>query len=130
MELTRIAASTLGFLDKVSQVESLGNALRLLSEKAALLDSLESWLIDLEVVQTETGPPGPEPISMSFMRLFHLTLKIVLLGALDSSPDLYTELRTETDRLQGGANNLEERIRAYRTCSGTSIGRGERSKTC
>jgi hypothetical protein len=126
-ELTRIAASTLEFLGKVSQVESVGIALGLLSEKAALLDSLESWLIDLELVQTEIGSPGPEPISVSFLRFFHLILKIVLLGALDSSPDLYAELRTENDRLQGVANNVGERVRAYITCSGTGSGRGERS---
>jgi hypothetical protein len=126
-ELTRIAASTLEFLGKVSQVESVGIALQLLSEKAALLDSLESWLIDLELVQAEIGPPGPEPISVSFLRFFHLILKIVLLGALTSSPDLYAELQTENDRLQGIANNLGERVRTYRTCSGASSGRGERS---
>ncbi|TVY17161.1 hypothetical protein LARI1_G006108 [Lachnellula arida] len=126
-ELTRIAASTLKFLSKVSQVESVGIALRLLSEKAALLDSLESWLLDFELVQTEFGSPGSEPISVSFLRLFHSILKIVLLGALDSSPDLYAELRTENDRLQGIANNVSERVRAYITCSGTSSGRWERS---
>ncbi|EXJ73424.1 uncharacterized protein A1O5_03184 [Cladophialophora psammophila CBS 110553] len=127
-ELTRIAASTLEFLGKVSQVESVGNALRLLSEKAALLDSLESWLIDLELVQTQIRPPGPELISVSFMRFFHRILKIVLLGTLDSSPDLYAEFRTENERLQSVANNVGERVKAYRTCSGTRSGRGERSK--
>ncbi|TVY54031.1 putative transcriptional regulatory protein [Lachnellula cervina] len=126
-ELTRIAASTLEFLGKVSQVESVGIALQLLSEKAALLDSLKSWLLDLETVQTEIGSPSPEPISVSFLRFFHLILKIVLLGALDSSPDLYAELRIENDRLQGVANNVCERVRTYITCSGTSSGRGERS---
>jgi len=126
-ELIRIAASTLEFLGKVSQVKSVGIALQLLSEKAALLDSLESWLTDLEVIQTEIGSPGPEPISVSFLRLFHVILKIVLLGALDSSPDLYAELRTENDRLQGVANNVGERVSAYIRCSGTSSGRGERS---
>ena len=126
-ELTRIAASTLEFLGKVSQVESVGIALRLLSEKATLLGSLESWLTDLELVQTGIGSPGPEPISMSFLRFFYLILKIVLLGALDSSPDLYAALRTENDRLQGLANNVGERVRAYTTCSGTSSGRRERS---
>lgn len=126
-ELTRIAASTLEFLGKVSQVESVGIALRLLSEKATLLGSLESWLTDLELVQTEIGSPGPEPISTSFLRFFYLILKIVLLGALDSSPDLYAALRTENDRLQGLANNVGERVRAYTTCSGTSSGRRERS---
>jgi hypothetical protein len=126
-ELTRIATSTLEFLAKVSQVESGGIALQLLSEKAALLDSLGSWLIDLELVQTEIESPGPEPVSVSFLRLFHLILKIVLLGALESSPDLYAELRTENDRLQGLANNVGERVKAYVTCSGTNNGRGERS---
>ena len=126
-ELTRIAHSTLEFLSKVSQVESVGIALRLLPKKAALLDSLESWLIDLELVQTEIGSPGPEPISVSFLRFFHVILKIVLLGALDSSPDLYAQLRTENDRLQGVANNVSERVKAYITCSGTSTGRVERS---
>ena len=127
-ELTRIAASTLECLSKVSQVESVGNTLRLLSEKAALLDSLESWLIGLELVQTELGSPGPEPISVSFMRFFHLVLKIILLGALDSSLDLYAELRSETDRLQSVANNVGERVKAYKMCSGTNCRRGERSK--
>jgi hypothetical protein len=127
-ELARIAASTLEFLGKVSHVESAGNALRLLSEKASLLDSLESWLIDLELVHTEIRPLGPELISVSFLRFFHQILKIVLLGALDSSPDLYAELRTENDRLQGVASNVDERVKAYRTCSGTRSGRGERSK--
>ncbi|MCJ1381056.1 hypothetical protein MMC17_004165 [Xylographa soralifera] len=114
-ELVRIAASTLEFLDKVSQVESVGLALRLLSEKAALLDSLESWLIDLELVQMEIGSPGPEPISVSFLRFFHVILKTVLLGALDSSPDLYAELQTENDRLQGVANNQVEQEKASGT---------------
>lgn len=126
-ELTRIAASTLGFLSKVAQVKSVGIALRLLSEKAALLDSLESWLTDLELVQMEMGPPRPEPISVSFLRFFHIILKIVLLGALDSSPDLYAKLRTENDRLQGIANNVGERVRDYITCSGSNSSRGERS---
>ena len=126
-ELTRIAASTLEFLRKVSQVDSVRNALQLLSEKAALLESLESWLIGLEIFQKEIGSPGSEPISVSFLRFFHLILKIVLLGALNSSPDLYAKLRTENERLQRVANNVGERVRAYVTCSGTNSGRGERA---
>lgn len=133
-ELTRIATSALEFLGKVSQVESVGIALQLLSEKAALLDSLESWLIDLEVVQTEIKSHAPEPIPVSFLRFFHLILKIVLLGALDSSPDLDANLRTEYDRLQDVANNVGERVRTYITCSGassdTSSGRGKHSTMC
>ena len=127
-ELTRIAAATHEFLGKVSQVDAVENALQLLSEKAALLDSLEWWLIDLELVQAKTIPPGPELISVSFMRFFHLILRIVLLGALDSSPGLDAQLLTETRRLQSVANNVGERVKAYRTRSGTEIGGGERSK--
>jgi hypothetical protein len=126
-ELTKIATSTLEFLSKVSQLESVEIALQLLSEKAALLDSLESWLIGLELVQMEIGSPGPELISVSFLRFFHLILKIVLLGALDSSPDLYAKLQTENDRLQSVANIVGERVRAYITCSGISSSHGERS---
>ena len=126
-ELTRIAASSLEFLDKVSQVELVEIALQLLSEKAALLDSLESWLIDLELFQTKIGSPGSEPISVSFLRFFHLILKIVLLETLDSSSDLYTKLQTKNNRLQGIANIIGERVRAYRTYSKTSNSRGERS---
>ncbi|KAL3481474.1 hypothetical protein BJX99DRAFT_218417 [Aspergillus californicus] len=122
-ELTRIAASTLEFLAKVSEVESIGTALQLLSEKAALLDSLESWILNLEVIQTEIGYPKPEPISVSFLRFFYLIMRIVLLGALDSSLDLYNDLRTETNQLQGIASYVGERVRTYRTSSGTSSAR-------
>jgi hypothetical protein len=125
-ELTRIAASTLEFLDKVSQVESVGIGLRLLAGKDALLDSLELWLSDLGLVQTEIGVQGTEPFSVSFLRLLHLILKVVLLGALDSSPDLYAKVQTENDRLQAVANNVGERLRLYKTCSGTSSSREER----
>ena len=118
--LTKIAESMLEFLDKLSQVESVEVALRLLSEKATLLDSLESWRIDLE---TKSVSRGIEPVSVSFLRFFHLILKIVLLGALDSSPDLYAKLRTENERVQGVANNVGERVKTYIMCSGTSGGR-------
>ncbi|MCJ1307325.1 hypothetical protein MMC25_000971 [Agyrium rufum] len=126
-ELTQIAASTLEFIDKISQVESVEFALQLPSERTALLDSLESWLIDLELVQMEIGSPSPEPISVSFLRFFYLILRIILLGALDSSPDLDAALQIENDRLQDVAKNLGERVRGYIMCSGTSNGRGERS---
>ncbi|KAF1957035.1 hypothetical protein CC80DRAFT_491884 [Byssothecium circinans] len=125
-ELKRIAASTLEFLDKVSHVESAENAVRLLSEKASLLASLESWLVDLELIQTESSLPGlPELIQVSFMRFFHQTLKIVLLGALGCSPDLHAELQTENDRLQGIATDVGERLKGYRMCVGARSGRGQ-----
>jgi hypothetical protein len=118
-ELTRISASTLKFLGKVSHVESTVNALRLLSEKAALLHALELWLNNLEIVQTNMISPALEPISVSFLRMFHRILRIVLLGALDSSPDLYTKLRTEKDQLYGVASIVSERVKGYITCSET-----------
>ena len=127
-ELAKIAASTLDFLVEVSQVGSTRNALRLLSEKADLLDSLESWLRDLELVQAKNRPLGSELLSVSFMRLFHQILKIVLLGALDSSPDPCAELQTEHDRLQDVANLVGERVKSYRMCSGTQNGRKKPSK--
>ena len=54
-QLHRIAASTLEFLEKVSQVRSVEIAIRLLSEKAALLESLKSWLINLDLLWKESG---------------------------------------------------------------------------
>lgn len=119
-ELTRIAASTLEFLSKVSRVGSVGDALGLLSEKAALLDSLETWLIDLALLQARTDSPGPEPISVSFLRCFHLILKIVLSGALDYLPDIYAKLLPENDQLYGIAVTLSERLKTYTMSHGTS----------
>ncbi|KEF57604.1 uncharacterized protein A1O9_05522 [Exophiala aquamarina CBS 119918] len=129
-ELTRIATSTVEFLGKVSQIKSVEDAVRLLSEKVALLDSLGSWLTGLELVETEIKPPGPELVSVAFMRLFHVILKIILLGTLDSSPNLNAELRTENDRLQGLANSIGERVKGYRMRSVNRNGREARSKVC
>jgi hypothetical protein len=129
-DLTRIAMSTLEFLGKVSQVKSVGEAVRLLSEKAALLKSLESWLIDLELVQTDIGFPSSEPLSVSFLRFFHQILKIVVLGALESSADLDAELRIENDRLQDVANRVGERVRAYRRSRGSSNDGVDSSAVC
>ncbi|KAF4978445.1 hypothetical protein FZEAL_5170 [Fusarium zealandicum] len=112
-ELVKMATSTLGFLDKVSQVESVGSALPLRAERAALLASLASWLSELDIAQTQIGTSGPEPLSVSFMRFFHLILKVILLGALESSPDLSAELQTEKDRLQAVAHNVGERVKAH-----------------
>jgi hypothetical protein len=122
-ELTRIAVSTLAFLDKVLHVKLTEKALRLLSEKLSLLESLESWLANLEVMHEAIKPPGP--LSVCFMRLFHAILKIVLLGTLDSPPNLNAELEIERDRLMGIASDVSERVKGYKMCSGTGIGRGE-----
>ena len=126
-KLKKIATSTLEFLGRGSQVESVEIALRLRSEKATLLDSLESWLVGFELVQKGLGFPDPELISVSFLRLFYLILKIVLLGSLDSSPDVDAKLRTESDRLQSLANIVGERVRTYTTWSGSSSSRTDRS---
>ena len=119
-ELTRIARSTLLFLDKVSQVESRAIALQLLTERRALLESLRAWLTALELAWTETGPSGTEPLSVSFSRFFHLTLKIILLGTLDFSPDVSAERQIEHDRLQDVANVVGQRVRMYKMYSGSS----------
>jgi hypothetical protein len=123
-ELTRIAASTLEFLGKMSHVESPGDIPRLLSEKVSLLDSLESWLVDLELGHSDVRLG---PVSESFMRFFHQILKIILLGALDSSSNIYAELQKENDRLQGIACDVDARVKAYRACSVPRSGRGEPS---
>ncbi|KAK5059787.1 hypothetical protein LTR84_009670 [Exophiala bonariae] len=112
-KLVALSTSTLAFLDKVSQVNSSGDAHRLLSEKAALLDSLDQWLSDLELLQTKVDSPGPESISISFLRCFRLILKTILLGALDCSPKLHDRVQTETDQLQIIADGLTERLKNY-----------------
>lgn len=121
-KLTTIAASTLVFLSNVEQIETVEVGLRLMSERAALLDSLASWCIDLELVQTEAKNPDPEPISMSFLRFFHAILSLVLRGALQSSLHFHThtKLQSENDRLQRIANSVDERVRTYRTCIGNT----------
>ncbi|KIW77026.1 hypothetical protein Z517_09472 [Fonsecaea pedrosoi CBS 271.37] len=118
-ELARIASSTLEFLGQVSRVDSTGAALRLRSQKATLLDSLASWLAALDPVQAETTPPRPELLSVSFLRLFHLILRIVLLGSLDCSPEACAALQTENERLQCLASQVDGRVKAYRSSGGT-----------
>lgn len=115
--LTRIAGTALGFLRKVAQVESAAKDVQLLSEKAALLNSLKAWLIGLEVIRADDRPPQPEPLSVSFLRFFHQVLKVILLGTLNSSSDIDAELWTEIDRLHRIASSIEERVKTYRTRS-------------
>lgn len=128
--LTRIATAALEFLGRVTHAESAANAARLLSEKASLLGSLESWLVDLELVLTEIEPSQPEPLSVVFLRFFHQMLKIVLLGALVSSLHLDFELRAEIDRLHRIAGNVEEGVKNYRLYSGVRNGPWQRSEVC
>ncbi|KAF2734374.1 hypothetical protein EJ04DRAFT_466909 [Polyplosphaeria fusca] len=110
IKLTRIATSALEFLNKVSLLKSAGDALQLLTKKASLLDSLEAWLINLESVHTDI-----RPLSLCFLRFFHQTLKVVLLGALDYSQDVDAELRMEINQLHDIAGDLGERVKAYNT---------------
>ncbi|OAQ68319.1 Zn2/Cys6 DNA-binding protein [Pochonia chlamydosporia 170] len=119
-ELTGLATSTLEFLDQASQAEFSSNTRRLRSEKASLLNSLESWRINLESIQAAMGHLGPEPISVSFLRLFHQILKIIVLGVLDSSPDLGKELQIERSQLQRVANVVGVRVMTYRMRNGAS----------
>ena len=114
-ELTKIAALTLEFLSGISKVETARNIALLLSKKTNLLDSLKSWHVGLEIAQKKSPSPGFEPITFSFMRMFHSILKIVLLGALDSSTNLYVKLQMESDRLQSIANLIGERVKSFRT---------------
>lgn len=120
-ELTRIATSILDFLSKVFQVESVEAAIDLLSERMALLKSLESWLLDLE--ESRKGK-GVEPVSMCFLRMFSFILKIVLLGALDASSDLHAELQIQQDLLQNMAKYVTERVKTYSVCKGKSNSQG------
>jgi len=128
-ELTRIAASTLDYLNKVSQIGSIQDALQLVSEKAALLASSSSWLTALDSLQMQVESSSPEPLSVSFLRLFQLILRVVLLESLHFSPYLQAELGAENNRLQGMACVLGETVRAYRTCN-TSSGRGKVRRQC
>ncbi|KAL0935767.1 uncharacterized protein CTRU02_210358 [Colletotrichum truncatum] len=116
--LTRIAVTTLKFLDRVSDVASGTDALQLLSEKANLLESLESWHIGLDIDLSDAKPHQSEPLSVSFLRFHHQILKIVLLGALYSSPGDDAEIQAGVDQLHRIAGFVEEGSRAYRMRNG------------
>lgn len=116
MELAKIATSTLKFLDRVSQLTSAELAFPLLSERASLLDCLDSWVCNLDLVWMDSG--RPEPIRISFLRFFHQILRIVLLGALDRREDNYVKLQIESDRLQSIADHAGVRVKGYVTCAG------------
>lgn len=109
-ELIKIANSTIAFLHKVAQVQCSEVALELLLEKSDLLDSLESC-----VISHEGEHLSAEPISVYFMRLFHQTLKVVLLGALqvESCRNYMTTMEIEKNRLQNIAHTVNERVKGY-----------------
>lgn len=112
-ELKRIAMNILEFLSRVSAVTLHEYALQLLFDKKALLESLQSWLVNLESAQTKRWPRS-ESIATSLMRFFHCILKVILLGSLDSSPDFDAQVQTENDRLQRIAGNVTESLRTCR----------------
>ena len=115
-ELVNIAALMLEFLGKVSSVTMVDDALQLLPEKMSLLDSLDSWLAKIGLNQTMIRSQCP--ISLSFMSFFHQILKIILLGALDSSPSICAQLRTENTRLLDIANDVAERTKSFEKHAG------------
>lgn len=112
--LTRIASRTLEFLDKISNVESMAMALLLVSEKVSLLNSLELWYSRFERVHSDAKAPQREPLSVTFLRLFYRTLHIVLLGAISCALEYDEKRLAEIEQLRLVANNVEERLKAYR----------------
>ncbi|KAF2822401.1 hypothetical protein CC86DRAFT_300457 [Ophiobolus disseminans] len=122
-ELTRIATSTLEFLDNILRIESTAEATCLLPVKAKLLNRLEVWLGDLEIIQANIRPPHIELLSVSFMRLFHQVLEVVVLGALSSSPEIHSELQIANNRLHRIAQYVGEGAQAYNSSGATGRNR-------
>ncbi|KAF5578886.1 transcriptional regulatory moc3 [Fusarium pseudoanthophilum] len=112
-ELTKVATSTIALLEETTKIQSEDQARSLLSERRDLLGGLDSWLSALESLQTETQPGKPESISDTFLRILYLILRIILLGTLETSPDLDAKLREENKQLQGLANFVNERLKDY-----------------
>ncbi|KAG5811555.1 hypothetical protein H9Q74_004636 [Fusarium xylarioides] len=112
-ELTKVATSTIALLEKTTKIHSEEQAHILLSERRDLLDGLDSWLAALENLQKETQPGEPETISDNFLCILYLILKIILLGTVETSPDLDAKLREESQQLQGLANLVNERLKDY-----------------
>ncbi|KAF5709525.1 transcriptional regulatory moc3 [Fusarium mundagurra] len=112
-ELTKVATSTIALLEKTTNIQSEEQAQSFLSEKRDLLGGLESWLAALETLQNETQPGEPESISDTFLRILYLILKIILLGTLETSPDLDANVKEKSKQLQGLANLVNERLKDY-----------------
>ncbi|KAG9503589.1 hypothetical protein J7337_003540 [Fusarium musae] len=112
-ELTKVATSTIALLGRTTNIQSEQQAQPLLSEKRDLLGGLDSWLSALESLQKETQPGEPESISDNFLRILYLILRIILLGTLETSPDLDAKLKEENKQLQGLANLVNERLKDY-----------------
>ncbi|KAM0475676.1 hypothetical protein ACHAP7_007173 [Fusarium lateritium] len=126
-ELVRIAISTIEFLSKVSQARQETNISLLLQEKETLLGSLDSWVKTLDNLRIESQSQE-EPIQANFLRLFHNVLRIILLGNLNSPPDLDAKLKKENERLQGIANTVNERLKDYNMRHGIASSLEDRAR--
>ena len=109
-KLTRISELTYKFLEDISNSKSASDAMGLLPDKTVLLESLESWIADVEILQAGVSP---EPLSVSFLRIFHTVMKIVILGSIDSSPNFQSQLQKEESKLQSLADDVTERVKNY-----------------
>ncbi|PVI05431.1 hypothetical protein DM02DRAFT_99661 [Periconia macrospinosa] len=129
-ELLNIGTSIIHLLGKVSQIQSSEAALQLLSDKADLLVSLESWLTNLDAIHKELGSQL-EPVPVHFMRFFHQTMKVVLMGTLhvESSPDFQSKLQLENERLQTIANTVDEKVKNFVFSIKTGGDQKKRSKS-
>jgi hypothetical protein len=121
-KLTKIATSTLTFLENVAQVKTPVDAVTLLLEKTSLLDKLDIWLVDLGVIQAELDSSGHEHLSVTFKRLFHQILKVVILGTLECSLDLEGRLWVETGRLLDMASYVTDGVKMWRNCGQPGVG--------
>lgn len=114
-ELVKIAMSILRVLDSTSQLISTDCALGLISERLSLLEALESWHTYLAQDRVSTGMSGSDTICISFLRFFHQTLKLVVLGTLSSGSEMEIKLRAESDRLLDVARAVEEQVKDYQS---------------
>lgn len=110
--LLKIAASTLEFLSRASSFESMQAVAALRREKNALLDSLDSWLLDLQAIHPGVSRPGA--ISILFLRLFHQILRLVVLGSIDYLSRTNARLAEETGKLQHIVKIIKHSVQDYR----------------
>ncbi|KAH8174637.1 Zn2/Cys6 DNA-binding protein [Sarocladium implicatum] len=108
--LTKIAASTLQYLDGVSRCASTAQAQELLEEKGRLLRSLELWRHDLSNVEEEEKLPAPELLSVSFMCLFHQIMRLILMGSLDATATFYMDAHTAAEELKMIAEHVTVKV--------------------
>ncbi|CAK7221349.1 hypothetical protein SBRCBS47491_004498 [Sporothrix bragantina] len=115
-DLTRLSASTLSYLAKVtlSKQEDGAEKERLVAEQKSLLASLDTWLLNLERQQLAKGP-RLELLSVSFLRFFQRLLRVVLLSTQRGSKSTAELLGPEYADLQRIASALGDRIKSHGT---------------